>query len=63
MSRPRHGVNAFRVGEVELLLTVAGSGNAVHLARSADPRKAGRSAVYEFYLRTSNRRSVVLERS
>jgi len=62
MNQVRHGVNAFRVGEVELLLTVTSGGEAVHLARVADPQGTGRSAVHDFYFEPSNRRSTVLER-
>ena len=63
MNEDRHGVNAIRVGEVELLLTVTGGGGAVHLARVADPQGSGRSALHEFYFDPSNRRSAALQRS
>jgi hypothetical protein len=63
MNHVSHGVNAFRVGEVELLLTVISSGEAVHLARVADPQDTGRGAVHDFYFDPSNRRSAVLERN
>lgn len=63
MNHVRHGVNAFRVGDVELLLTVIRGGEAVHLARVADPQDAGRSAVHESYFDPSNPRSAAVERS
>ena len=63
MNHVRHGVNAFRVGDVELLLTVISGGEAVHLARVADPQGTGRSAVHKFSFDPSNRHSAVLERS
>lgn len=63
MNHVRHGVNAFRVGDVELLLTVTSGGEAVHLARVADPQGTGRSAVHEFYFDPSKPHSAALERS
>lgn len=63
MSQPRHSVNAFQIGPVELLLTVTGGGDAVHLARAAEPQDSGRSAVDEYYFDPSNRRAATMERT
>lgn len=60
MSQLRHGANALKVGEVELLLTVTGGGSAVHLAHVAKTEDAGRAAVHEYYF-DANRRSAPLE--
>jgi|GEM_PF-1426531 len=54
MAVPRFGVNAIDVGGAQMLLTVTGGGDAIHLARTA-ASSPGRSAVPDFYFDTSRR--------
>jgi hypothetical protein len=48
MHEATYGVNAITVGGAELLLAVASSGSAVHLARLAEAGAVGQSAVPDY---------------
>ena len=55
MTRELFGVNTIRAGEVDLLLTSTGGGQAVHLSMAAEPGMVGRDAVPDHYRKQDRR--------